>query len=173
MNQQTISIATVNVNGLNTGPARKHKFLTLHNSKNDIIFLQETHSLLESAQIWAREWKEMTNSDSVWHSGTSRSRGVAILFNNGFKPKIENERKDKKGRILTLSIDIDRYKLQLTNIYGPNKTNRRELFYAEVENHIKPDADVVLAGDFNMVLDPIQDRTGKIYKEHTKGHKNL
>jgi len=48
------------------------------------------------------------------------SKGVAILFNNNFKFKILNETKDINGNYLILDVIVEKERLTLVSLYGPN-----------------------------------------------------
>ena len=64
--------------------------------------------------------------------------------------------KDEHGNKLILDMIIEGKKNTLINIYGPNRDEPD--FYDDINNHIKDlDNQVILAGDFNMVLDPDKD----------------
>ena len=54
---------------------------------------------------------------------------------------------------MILEVIIEGNRLTLINIYGPNRDNRE--FYEEVTNNVKDSENpIIIAGDFNMVLDP-------------------
>jgi len=48
------------------------------------------------------------------------SKGVAILFNNNFEFKILNETKDINGNYLVLDVIVEKERLTLVSLYGPN-----------------------------------------------------
>ena len=78
------------------------------------------------------------------------------MFNNNFEFHIHKIIKDENGNKLIIDITIERKRLTLLNIYGPNRDNPD--FYYEILTYIKQTTNpVILAGDFNLVLDPAID----------------
>ena len=112
------NFATLNVNGLGNTAKRKNVFNFLREKKVNIIFLQETHRVMEIEKQWSCEW----NGEVLYSHGRSRSKGVAILFNKNpqFCCKINRIFRDDQGRILIVDIDVNDHHFALANIYGPN-----------------------------------------------------
>ena len=84
--------------------------------KSDVIFLQETHSKIETENQWEREWGGKLLSSH----GSSNSRGVAIFFRNGFDISIDSSETDQQGRFLVVKENIEDNMFILANIYAPN-----------------------------------------------------
>ena len=78
---------------------------------------------------------------------------MAILFNNNFEYKPHNVQQDDDGNKLIVEISIQEKTFSLINIYGPNR-GTPELF--ENINRLihQNESNVILAGDFNLVLNP-------------------
>lgn len=87
-----------------------------------------------------------------------KARGVALLINKHLNFKLNSVEKDKNGRFLFVDCEINRNKISLVNIYGPNYDD--PLFF---NNLIMKLATVggqcVVGGDFNLVLNPLLDRS--------------
>ena len=62
--------------------------------------------------------------------------------------------------MLSLSIELNKNKIQLVNIYGPNKPQERPQFFENISHYINPQCNTLLGGDFNMVLNEHLDRAG-------------
>ena len=62
-----VSVATFNVDGLQTNEKRNKIFQYFENSQYDIILLQETHVQTENITKWKQEWKHF----SIWNPGES------------------------------------------------------------------------------------------------------
>ena len=61
--------------------------------------------------------------------------------------------RDESGNKLILEVITEGKRLTLINIYGPNRDDPD--FYEEITNNVKYSGNpTVMAGDFNMVLDP-------------------
>ena len=102
-----------------------HEFNLLH---CDIIFLQGTHvSCRKQAVCFERLW----SGQCFWSFGTGKSAGVAVLFRSGFSGKIVRFLTDSDGRVLSLLIDLNGFKLNLVNlvIYSPNVISDRKIFF--------------------------------------------
>ena len=80
----SISIVSVNCQGLNNKQKRRDVFHYLRNKKYNIYFLQDTHFEEKTEQYILSEW----GYKGFFSSYTSNSRGVGILFNNNFEFKI-------------------------------------------------------------------------------------
>ena len=91
-------------------------YLKKHTTANAIAFLQETHSTERSETIWKAQW----GGEVRYSHGESDSRGVLIASREGLNVQIENEMKDKNGRILTLKVTIQGSNFILINIHNAN-----------------------------------------------------
>ena len=65
----------------------------------------------------------MWGFECYFSSFSSNSRGVSIMFNNNFEFKVLKEKKDINGNYLVLDIELDKQKLTLLSLYGPNTDN--------------------------------------------------
>jgi len=72
-----IRIASLNVNGARDCRKRAQIYEVANQNKIDVLFLQETHSDMEIAVEWAKEWGGLL----FLSHNTSLSGGVAVLFN--------------------------------------------------------------------------------------------
>ena len=115
------------------------------------MFLQETHSFVETEKQWNDEFKGQLYFS---HSKTNSS-GVLTGFYGNINVVIKKQLNDKNKKILILEVTIDNTNYLLINIYIAN----REKYQLEtlqnlsilVENHDNfYDKNVILAGDFNL-----------------------
>ena len=51
--------------------------------------------------------------------------GVSILLNNTFKHEIHKVKKDISGNYIIIDITIERERITIANIYGPNRERRK------------------------------------------------
>lgn len=129
----------------------------------DVIFLQETHCHLnKEVKQWSTEWSRK-NKSSFWSKGTSRSKGVGILFSDhmldrGFQ--ISDVDIDPNGRFINLMMELNENKYRLLNIYAPNNGLERARFFLNLHDLMCDDqeAENICGGDFNCTLDSIMDR---------------
>ena len=152
-----LKIVTLNVRGLADQLKRRKIFYYFHEKKFDIIYLQETHSTKNCAKIWSAEW-----GNKIWFShNSSRAGGSAILFRKDLPIIVHNVEIDDSGRKIILYCTIYQFKTLLVNIYAPNRddpTFFKQLF-ADIGKFNSYDH-IILAGDFNLVIDTKIDRKG-------------
>lgn len=136
----------------------------LHIKKYDIVFLQETHSTKHDAKNWRAQW-----GGPVFYShGTNASKGVAILFRKNFNVNIITSEHDQEGRRVIVRFNYEDFQLLACNVYGPN-TDQPDFFIETFHDIAKLSKDnVILGGDFNLVLDLDIDKRGGRNTTHLK-----
>ena len=152
---ETISLVTINCNGLANNIKRKDYFTKLHEMNNNIYLLQETH-WLESEENFIRSgW----GGEVIVAGNSKNSGGTAILFNNNFQHKVVKTLKDVNGQYIICSIEFNNKRYTLINLYGPSNGDHEDFFDIVVNNVDNEDTEnLLIGGDFNCVLDPILDR---------------
>ncbi|KAJ8030141.1 hypothetical protein HOLleu_26461 [Holothuria leucospilota] len=159
-----MKVASCNARGLRQNEKRRMIFAYLHKSQYDIIFMQETHSLLTDEQRWRAEW----GGTAIFSHGANSSRGVAVLFKNAFCFEIKRQLKDDHGRYILLEILVNNMIFSLVCIYGPNIDDPRfyRLVFNQLEN-LQCD-NVICGGDFNFVFNLSLDKQGGAQKTNFK-----
>lgn len=136
----------------------KAVFASLRDAKNDVCFLQETHSTKEREKIWASEW----GGQIFFANGSSGSRGVAILFSRSLSPDVHLIHRDPEGRFILMHAYFDGWPATLINIYAPTadqpENQIRLLGNLEELLHNLDSVNLILGGDLNCCLDPFSDR---------------
>ena len=119
-NIDSLSIASFNVNGLNSKMKRIAKYNNLKLMKHVIILLKETHSVNNVINTWNKEWG---NNQGLHNHGTSASKDVAILFGNKINNDIDilKEYKDDQRRLLIIDIKKNDLIFAIFNIYCQTK----------------------------------------------------
>jgi exonuclease III len=84
----TLSLATINVNGLRDKKKRDLVFNWLIAKKIDVICLQETHSTKDDLIRWQNEWKNCGGGNSFFNCGTSDSKGCGNFIEQKIKRKL-------------------------------------------------------------------------------------
>jgi exonuclease III len=124
-----------------------------------IIFLQETYSVPGDKDIWAKEWP-----GSIYiNSGTTHSRGVAVLIPKDMEHTILNIQQDDNGRFIFIEGVFNSYELALLNIYAPtaDKQHEQNEFLDRILPYINEYAHkLILAGDLNTYLSKL-DKQGE------------
>ena len=90
----TCKLVSLNVRGTGNFKKRRTIFTWCRKQKADFIFLQETHSKMDSETCWRNEW----GSDIIMAHGTSNSRGVAILVKKDVDCTIHSKVLDPSGQ---------------------------------------------------------------------------
>ena len=108
---------TFNCRGFQDNFKRKKIFSYFHKRKDDIIFLQETHSSSTDEKWWSSQW----DGHSWFSSFASNSRGVGILVKSSVVVITTKEVIfDPEGRYIILDASFDGFHLILVNVYAPN-----------------------------------------------------
>ena len=149
----SLSILSVNCQGLGNAQKRRDIFHYWKTKKIDILYLQDTHFERKLEPYVAAEW----GYQAYFASYNSVSRGVAILFNNTFEFRVKKSLSDENGNYLFILVQIKGADYLLVNIYGPNPDNSD--FYKGINLKIVNFGcrNLILAGDFNLVLNPFKD----------------
>ncbi|CAC5402728.1 unnamed protein product [Mytilus coruscus] len=125
----------------------------------------ENESLVEMTD------EEMAN-DLVKYGGRVRHtnrQGVAFLVSPKYKNYV-TEIKGFDGRFIYIQLEVDNKIIDIVNLYCPNVVNEKDLFLKKVNDNIPKSDDLILLGDFNQSLSPL-DRVGKHFED--KAFKSL
>lgn len=156
-----------NVKGLNS-PGKSSKVLKeVQRYGADIVFLQETHLVQEEGiKLDTRNYPAWIYCDTP----TKRAKGVVIGFSQRTKFTLLDKRVDIEGLFLFIKIKLGGKIYTLANIYCPNRDPIKYL--SRTLNRLVEfrEGEVILAGDFNLCIDPALDRSSGIGGE---GHNQL
>ena len=124
--------------------------------------LQEVHCSQENSHLWATEW----GYKSLFSSFSSSKAGVSILFNNNFDLQIMKTYIDDSGRFILCDLKTNGKSITLTNIYAPNEDD--PAFFKNLLDHLQDfeGDEIIIGGDFNLVLDVEKDKKGGLPKTH-------
>ena len=129
--------------------------------------LQEVHCSEGTTDIWTSEW-----GYKALFSGCSSSKaGVCILFNNNFNLQIHKVFSDPNGCFIICDIVADSKRLTVANIYAPNEDDPN--FFHSFFDHLSSfrGEEIIISGDFNLVLDVEKGKTGGLARTHQKAWK--
>ena len=129
--------------------------------------LQEVHCSEGTMDIWTCEW-----GYKALFSGCSSSKaGVCILFNNNFNLQILKVFSDPNGRFIICDIVAESKRLTVANIYAPNEDDPN--FFHSFFDHLSSfrGEEIIIGGDFNLVLDVEKDKRGGLARTHQKAWK--
>ena len=157
MSNINLSIGTYNCRGLRGDRNRNKIFEWLRGKEYDIVFLQEAHCTKQDECKWSNEW----NGKIYYSHGSREARGVMILLKNNINFEVTNVNTGiNTGRTLYVCANIYGMEILFANIYAPNDDNTEfyENLFKEIgEYNIE---NIVLGGDFNLVLDVTSDKVG-------------
>ena len=162
MDYECLKILSLNVRGMKDAKKRREIFRWLkryHGAESSVIFLQETHSEMETEKYWDKDW----GSKIYFSHGTNYARGVAIMMPMKFNFEIGNFWADKDGRIVTICLKYNDEYLTLVNIYAPTKDKKDDqvsFLTNLVQNIDLLENPTIIGGDFNTYLNPILDKDG-------------
>ncbi|CAG2240143.1 unnamed protein product [Mytilus edulis] len=95
------------------------------------------------------------------HSVDTNRQGVAFLVSPKYKNYV-TEIKGFDGRFIYIQLEVDNKIIDIVNVYCPNVVNEKDLFLKKVNDNIPKSDDLILLGDFNQSLSPL-DRVGKTF----------
>ena len=145
---------TWNIRGFHTQSKRIKVINHLTKLKADVCFLQETH--LTQDELPLLKFKQFDNIFSSTFN--SRQRGVSILINKNIPFTLSSSVCDPNGRYIIISVTISHATLTLANIYRPNTDDPS--FFNNLFSILLNSSNLIIAGDFNTVLNPSLDRSG-------------
>ena len=104
MIQLDFEIICCNARGIADEKKRKKIFnyLKKKSSPKATIFIQESHSDKNSANLWRYQWR----GEIYFSHGTKSSGGGLIALRNGLEHKVLSEVSDKEGRYVIVKLKI-------------------------------------------------------------------
>ncbi len=151
------STITLNVNGIHDPKKWSAVWNSVLSTNLKVIFLQETHLTPDQEYIFART----APGFNIYHSfGSSNSTGIltAIKRNCGLQV---NYVEAKDGCFLHCLVVWEEEIYNLINIYAPNDLSERSVFFSFVDTKLWAQ-NILLAHDFNSVIDPLDRITKKL-----------
>ena len=146
-------IISLNARGL-AARAKRHKlYAWFKKQKADIIFIQETHCTKSKLRTFKHSWDGMS---FYGLTESAYSRGVGMLFRDGFDGNIIDYHATFDGRQLLVNVEIENKLYTLVNIYSPNEEKKRISFLESLPQWIKrysnDNNNIIMGGDFNCCL---------------------
>ena len=153
--------------GLRDRLKRREMFDWLRRKKFSIYMLQEVHCSEITIPSWSAEWGYKT----IFSCCTSAKGGVAILFNNNFDFQLKRTYVDPNGRFIICDITLDKKCVTIAILYAPNEDDPN--FFLNFFDHLNDFEcdDIIIGGDFNLVLNLDIDKKGSLARTHTESVK--
>ena len=158
-----VKFTSWNCRGLQQIKKVKQVMGRLKDIQSKIVFLQETH-LAKNEDIRIRKrWQGEVFSAPF----TSQARGVMTLIHKSIPFNISKVIADKMGRYLIIQGNLFTESLILVNIYAPNKDE--PTFFSDLFLLLASLQGLyIMAGDWNVALHPVKDRSTHLDKTHSK-----
>ena len=112
----SLSIITLNVNGLNTPTKRQRLAEWIQKQDPYICCLQEAHlETRDTYKLKEKGWKK------IFHTNRDQKKaGVAILISDKIDFKIKAEKRDKEGHYIMTKGSIQEEDITIINLYTSN-----------------------------------------------------
>lgn len=155
----SLRLLTFNVRGLKNKRKRQSILNLIKRDKYDITVLQECHITTDEE---AAQWELQYGGKLFYSRGTARSLGQIILINKTLMQNAILLYKDR--RVIAVQIKYVDRNVTVINAYAPCITTEKIEFYKHLRSIIDDirsnnETDIILAGDFNSVLDNDKDIT--------------
>jgi len=88
----------------------------------------------------------------------------------------ENFSRDWVGRIISINLVLKSASLSLCNFYAPNDSQQQEMFLHNLNEYLMSKTDIknlIIGGDWNVTLQPLDKRGGFPWKESTYRNKRI
>jgi len=143
-------ILSVNCQGLRSNEKRLDVFDFLKGKNCHVYCLQETHFTSDIEKFIRTQW----GAECLFSSGTSNSRGVAIMFSKNIEFSINDHVKSPDGNFLIADVTLQNNRITLINTYGPN--NDSPDYFENIISlaHTFKNDKIIWCGDFNVVQNP-------------------
>lgn len=159
-----IKIATLNARGGNS--KKEHIIRFFNENKLAILLIQETHDLRAE---FTKEIEQKTDTKIFQSNGSNLGRGVITMIKNCEAIKdVYLEASDNDGNEVEVSLQINGEHKSIINIYCPNNIRKRRQLLERISDRMAADADLIVGGDYNQILDLKLDSSGKSEKEFEK-----
>ena len=154
MQMENLKVVSLNTRGIGNALKRRKVFRYMKRFNADICLLQETHCDKKNESQWTSEW----GTKCVFASGTSSTKGVAVLMSKHCSGKLSDVIRDPEGRYLMCKFTFNEYTYCVANVYARNNNSKN--FFNNFFNLIESMecVHVIVGGDFNVVQNCKLDR---------------
>lgn len=157
-----MKIITANVNGLNNNIKRRRILTNLTKMNPTIVLLQETHIKKTVNEVFhSKKFQQQYLA-----AGTSKARGVAILISSNIRFTLGATKKDPARRYLFVKGTLEDKQVTIATLYAPNSGQLDFLAQTLALLTSFAQGDIIVGGDFNMILDSHLDRSYHLPSAH-------
>lgn len=158
-----VKLIAWNCKWLNRAVKRGNVLARLQRLGADIAFLQKTHLKNHALKQLHRNWV-----GHVFHSSFS---GTAIINNKKIPFITSDIISDSNGRYVIVTGEMYNTSIILANVYAPNFDDEKFISSVLASLPNLHTHNLILAGDFNFVMDPVLDRSSNKQQSLSKSAK--
>ena len=165
----TIDIVSMNCQGIGNPQKRRDVFHYLREKSFSVCLLQDTHFDPQKEDCIRAEW----GYKAFFASYNTASRGVAILFNNNFEFDVKKVYKEVGVNYICVHVNMRKTDFLIISLYGPNRDDPE--FFEVLEERINEIGceNVIIGGDWNLVLDFSLDYHNYKHCNNIKAHEQV
>ena len=159
-----LTIGSINARGLGDRSKRREFFNWLRKKQMAMYFIQEAHCTENNMHDWRAEW----GYQALFSCCSSKKAGISYCLTILSPFKFREHTATLGGRYIICDLITNGKQLTLANIYAPN--NDDPTFFTSVFERLadfKFD-EVIIGGDFNLVLDVEKDKKGGLCENPQK-----
>ena len=138
-------LLSLDVRRIRSATKRRFLFIRLNERRYDIIFLQETYSIVDVEDIWRTQWR----GKLFFAHGSNHSCGVMILVRSDLDFNPRTISCDDEGRSIIIEAEVQGSPFLFVNIYAPNKVQDQSRFFDKLNKNIE---DCVLNEELRIIL---------------------
>ena len=128
----------------------------LKNLRVDVAAAKETHF------ICAADCRVLENDLNVFSAyGSRSSAGVALLVGRSLDADVDVLFAGDVGRLVVADVAVKSFKFRLVVVYARNIAAERVCFFCRLAPFLDDSNQLVLMGDWNVILDPKIDKVGR------------
>ena len=164
----SVTFTSMNYQGLFNKIKRADTLNFLKGKNYSVYMLQDTHFTHKEENYIRTQW----GFECYFSNSASNARGVAVFLNNNFECKVHHVERNDKGNMLILETEIEGKMATLINIYCQNRDDPE--FYKTILKKINEKENlVIIAGDFNLVLNPDEDLVNYVNVNNPKAREEV
>ena len=128
-----------------TQPFRDYLFHNLLFDADIFCFQEVQISDPSFFRCFAEKWR----GSCFWSPALGKQGGVMTCFSDSFDYEVVQWKRDTSGRVVSVVIKVNDYRINIINIYAPTNLTERKVFFENLHEYLLPSEAIVIAGDFN------------------------
>ena len=162
-----LKLLSLNVRGLRNVNKRRAIFSYLKAKKATNFCLQERYSSIEDEKVWPAEWGGGGGGQNFFFAWLFALQRCLHSFESTFHISLATRRSGLRRKVLIVKVIIDEECFFVTNIYAPTDYLDQDCVIRLLSEQLISNTDtskVVISGDWNTTLNPIDKRGGQPWK---------